>query len=108
MTHGLPLPDYDDLPTEAIGTRARTLDRQGVQALLDYEQDHAARPAVVQLLSNRIDELDDGAQPSGGSPLARAPEAGQPGGGAHAAVKEGPPVNPPSHGTPENPAQPRG
>lgn len=41
MTHDLPLPDYDNLPTEAIGTRARTLDRQGVQTLLDYEQAHA-------------------------------------------------------------------
>jgi hypothetical protein len=107
VTHDLPLPDYDNLPTEAIGTRARTLDRQGVQTLLDYEQDHAGRPAVVQLLTTRLDELDDGAQPSGGLPLAEAPEAGRPGGGGQPSVKEGPPVNPPSHGTPENPAQPR-
>jgi hypothetical protein len=107
MTHELPLPDYDDLPTQAIGTRARTLDRQGVQTLLDYEQAHAARPAVVQLLSTRIDELDDGAQPSGGSPLAPAPEAGKAGDHQQAAVNEGPPVNPPSQGAPENPAQPR-
>lgn len=107
MTDDLPLPDYDDLPTNAIGSRARTLDKQGVQTLLDYEEAHAARPAVVQLLTHRIDELDQGAPPTSGSPLAEAPEAGQPGGGGQAEVKEGPPVNPPSHGTPENPAQPR-
>lgn len=71
MTDDLPLPDYDDLPTNAIGSRARTLEKQGVQTLLDYEEAHAARPAVVQLLTHRIDELDQGAPPTSGSPLAR-------------------------------------
>jgi|GEM_PF-6478028 len=108
MTADLPLPDYDNLATNAIGSRARTLDAKGVTTLLEYEQGHANRPAVVQLLQHRIAELKDGAQPTGGAPSAPAPEAGRRGDvPAQPAIKEGPPVNPPSHGTPENPAQPR-
>jgi hypothetical protein len=108
--HDLPLPDYDNLPVGAIESRARMLDSSGVRALLDYENEHAGRVQVVQILQHRLESLDlrEGA-PSGGDPSARAPEAG--GAPSHTAKAspqtEGPPVNPPSHGDPTNPAQPR-
>jgi len=57
MPPDLPLPDYDSLPTSAIGSGARTLDHRGVTTLLEYEQGHANRPAVVRALQDRLDEL---------------------------------------------------
>src|SRR4051812_24942525 len=50
----LPLPDYDHLPTGSLEGRIRTLDSAGVEALLAYEQAHAHRLPVVQLLSTRL------------------------------------------------------
>jgi hypothetical protein len=109
--HELPLPDYDSLPVGAIESRARTLDASGVRALLDYENEHACRVQVVQILQHRLDALESGdAHPSGGDPGALAPEAGARE-ATHAPQAspqtQGPPVNPPSHGDPANPAQPR-
>jgi hypothetical protein len=106
----LPLPDYDSLPVGAIESRARTLDASGVRALLDYENEHAGRVQVVQILRHRLRSLESGdSQPSGGRPDAHAPEAGaSPTHTPQASPQtEGPPINPPSHGDPTNPAQPR-
>lgn len=105
----LPLPDYDSLPVGAIESRCRTLDAEAVQALLTYETEHADRVQVVQILRHRLDSLENGhSQPSGGDPRAPAPEAGGSAAEApQASPKEGPAINPPSHGDPTNPAQPR-
>ena len=111
MTHHdqLPLPDYDHLPVEGLTSRIRTLDADGLQTVLAYEREHANRLQVVTVMENRLSALRDGAQPSGGDPA--APAADDP---AHAATTSrvseatsGPPVNPPSHGDPSNPVQPR-
>jgi len=111
MTHNeLPLPDYDGLPTGSIESRIRTLDADGVALVLEYERQHANRVQVVQLLDHRLEALRSGAaKPSGGDPAAPAPEAaaGQPGGSRVSKTTTGPPQNPPSHGVPTNPAQPR-
>jgi hypothetical protein len=111
MSHALPLPDYDSLPVGSIESRVRTLDETGVRALLDYEREHANRTQVVQILENRLLSLRRGeAEPSGGSPLAPAPEGeSRPTSGGEQAspASEGPPQNPPSHGVPTNPSQPR-
>jgi len=111
MSHDLPLPDYDGLPVGAIESRVRTLDEAGVGQLLDYEQAHANRVQVVQLLERRLSSLQRGAaEPSGGSPSALAPEtlgAVSEGPEPVAPATEGPPQNPPSQGVPTNPAQPR-
>ena len=107
MTDQLPLPDYDDLPTAGIESRSRTLDEPGVQTLLDYERAHADRPAVVLVLQHRLEQLQGGAEPTGGSPGAPAPEAGHRADTPQASINEGPPQNPPSHGVPENTTQPR-
>jgi hypothetical protein len=111
MSHDVPLPDYDGLPVGAIESRIRTLEEAGVGAVLDYEQAHANRAQVVQVLERRLSSLQQGAaEPSGGSPSALAPET--PATSAErpeqaAPTTEGPPQNPPSHGVPTNPAQPR-
>jgi hypothetical protein len=108
MSHAeLPLPQYDDLTVGEIESRVRTLDPGGVEALITYERAHAARAQVLLVLETRAEQLRDGAQPTGGS--AEVPGAGSDASNApsQAAVVEGPPVNPPSHGAPENPAQPR-
>ncbi len=103
----VPLPQYDDLTVGEIESHVRTLDREGVQAVSDYERAHAARPAVLLVLKNRAAQLREGAEPTGGS--AEVPGAGSDAGHtpAQAPVVEGPPVNPPSQGAAENPAQPR-
>ena len=105
----LPLPDYDHLPVGSLTSRVRTLDLDGVRVLLEYERGHADRIRVVTIMENRLAELREGAQPSGGNPL--EPAADDP---VHAAagskVSEattGPVINPPSQGDPTNPAQPR-
>ncbi|NWF29108.1 hypothetical protein HW130_23100 [Streptomyces sp. PKU-EA00015] len=108
--HGaLPLPDYDHLGLEAVKQRVRTLSQDGVRQLLAYEEAHANRLPVVQALQVRLEELESGAAPSGGSPAGLTPEQapGPSGGTGVSPQTAGPPVNPPSHGTPQNPAQPR-
>jgi hypothetical protein len=77
--------------------------------LLEYERAHGDRLPVVTVLENRLTALREGAQPSGGDPA--APAADDPvhaaGGSKVSEATSGPPVNPPSHGDPTNPAQPR-
>lgn len=106
----LPLPDYDHLPVGSLESRIRTLDADGVASLLAYERAHADRALVVTLLERRHAALRQGtARPSGGDPSADTPEvqhAPQAGSRVSPATQV-PPVNPPSHGDPTNPAQPR-
>jgi hypothetical protein len=105
----LPLPDYDHLPVGSLISRIRTLDAGGLQTLLEYEQGHANRVQVVSAMQNRLTGLREGAQPSGGDPAEVRPEAPPPpaGGSEVSEATAGPPINPPSHGDPTNPAQPR-
>ena len=105
----LPLPDYDHLPLPGLTSRVRTLDAGGVETLLAYERAHGDRLPVVVMLENRLEALRGGAQPSGGSPLAAAPERPpSPSTGSPVSpATSGPTINPPSHGDPTNPSQPR-
>ena len=104
----LPIDDYDGLQVGSLISRIRTLDAAGLQTLLDYETGHANRIQVVSAMRSRLASLKDGAQPSGGDPNAATPEAAPaPDGGTAPAATSAPPVNPPSHGDPTNPAQPR-
>jgi hypothetical protein len=106
----LPLPDYDHLPLGSVESRISPLDAAGVDALLAYERAHGNRLPVVNVLERRLDALRDGrAEPSGGDPLADAPELqhAPQAGSSVSPQTQGPPVNPPSHGDPTNPAQPR-
>lgn len=106
----LPLPDYDHLPVGGLAHRIRTLDAAALESVLAYERAHGDRLPVVQVLETRLAEVRDGAPLSGGDPMALASEA--PGGEQSGALgsasqQEGPATNPPSHGDPTNPAQPR-
>jgi hypothetical protein len=106
----LPLPDYDHLPVGSLESRIRSLDAPGLELLLTYERVHGNRLPVLQVLENRLSAVQAGAEPTGGSPLAATPEVQHaPEPASHASPQtQGPPVNPPSHGDPTNPAQPRG
>jgi hypothetical protein len=109
--HDLPLPDYDQLPLGSIESRVRSLDQAGVEQVLEYERQHADRTQVVMLLEHRLKALRSGdVEPSGGDPSAPAPEVvpGAPGGSSASPQTRGPAQNPPSHGVPTNPSQPRG
>jgi hypothetical protein len=105
----LPLPDYDHLPLAALVHRIRSLDEPALAELLAYEQAHADRLPVVEAMRSRLEALRNGAEPSGGSPAAPAPEAPPAAatGSPVSPATSGPPMNPPSHGDPTNPAQPR-
>jgi hypothetical protein len=70
----LPIPDYDHLPVGSLAHRIRTLDAAGLEQLLDYERAHAHRAAVVTLLTQRLDDVRAGAEPSPGDPAGRQPE----------------------------------
>ena len=105
----LPLPDYDHLPIASLTQRIRSLDAEALSSLLSYERQHGDRVPVVAVLEARLRELDAGAQPTAGSPDSFAPEK-SPGPPAPRSINQttdAPALNPPSHGDPTNPAQPR-
>lgn len=106
----LPLPDYDHLPTGSLEGRIRSLTADQLQTLRTYEAEHANRPLVLRIIDARADQLANGAEPTGGTPDDEHPEIGRtPEPPAQAGPETaGPPINPPSHGVPTNPAQPRG
>ncbi len=69
----LPLPDYDGLPLGTLQHRVRALNRTQLRRLIAYEEEHAARTPVLEVLRARLTELDAGATPSEGS-QERTPE----------------------------------
>jgi hypothetical protein len=105
----LPLPDYDHLPTASLAHRIRALDTAGLTTLLNYERGHGNRVPVISVLEARLNELNAGATPTAGSADSYVPEK-SPGPAAPRSIDqttEAPKINPPSHGDPTNPAQPR-
>lgn len=103
-----PLEDYDQLSVGAIGERIRVLDQAGLEQLLAYEQDHADRPAVIQVIRARSAALDRGAEPAAGPERGFPPaDSGVDAPRREEASTDAPPSNPPSHGDPTNPSQPR-
>lgn len=105
----LPLRDYDHLPASAVGERIRALNADQLIDLLHYEHAHADRPVVVQLMETRLDELEDGATPSGGTQQAGPEYPPPPSGGPKAGPETAaPPSSAPPHGTPDQPARPKG
>jgi hypothetical protein len=106
----LPIPEYDHLPLGSLESRIRTLDESGLEMLLVHESEHGDRAPVMNVLRQRLEALREGAQPSAGDGAAGAmPEAQQTAGRESKAspATQGPAQNPPSHGVPGNPAQPR-
>jgi hypothetical protein len=110
VRHGdLPIPDYDHLPIGDLGHRIRSLTADQLGTLLGYERAHGDRLPVVQVLQTRLDEVRGGAELSGGDPTGIAPSLADTaqGGSPVSPQTQGPQVNPPSHGDPTNPSQPR-
>jgi hypothetical protein len=106
----LPIPDYDHLPTGSLESRIRSLDESGVSQLLVHESRHGNRAPVMNVLRQRLQALQAGAKPSAGSGDPGSMPESSPAASPDSKVSPqtaGPPVNPPSHGDPTNPAQPR-
>jgi hypothetical protein len=105
---GLPLADYDHIPFGSLASRIRSLDIQQLEQLIGYEKIHGERILVLELLEHRRDELRKGAKPTSGSPDGLRPEvAASPNSEGPVGASRGPAINPPSHGDPTNPSQPR-
>ena len=104
----LPLADYDHITVGDLPARINGLPAADVQVLLEYEREHGNRLPIVTVLERRADALADGAEPSG-PVLDDSPTMshGTPGGDSVTPATSGPKINPPSHGTPTNPTQPR-
>ena len=105
----LPIKDFDHLQVGGLTSRIRSLGAEDLQTLIGYERSHANRFQGVTIMENRLSSLKAGAQPSGGDPAAvgaDAPASAE-GGSKVSEATSGPAMNPPSHGDPTNPAQPR-
>jgi hypothetical protein len=96
----LPLPDYDHLPVGSLEGRIRSLDADGLTALLSYERAHGDRLPVTMLLERRLEAVRSGAELSGGSPLAATPEVQQAPPNTAAASVEAPATAPDKEGAP--------
>jgi hypothetical protein len=112
MNHqeSLPIADFDHLPLGSLETHLRSLDRPGLATLIEHENHHGRRAPVLNLLRQRLEALDGGAEPApGAADPGSSPEVQPADTGSEKASPQtqGPPVNPPSQGVPTNPAQPR-
>jgi hypothetical protein len=105
----LPIPDYDHLPIGDLGHRIRSLSADQLATLLAHEQAHGNRLPVTQLIETRLRDVEGGAALSGGDAAGLSPAlADTAQGGSQVSLDtQGPVINPPSHGDPTNPAQPR-
>ncbi|PZF28379.1 hypothetical protein DEJ05_04650 [Curtobacterium sp. MCLR17_045] len=104
----LPIPGFDHVPLGNLTEHLTALDREQLEVLLDHEHAHGARLPVLERIRHRIEALDGGAEPTGSVPE-QLPQTSA-GASAPADVTPataGPTINPPSHGVPTNPAQPR-
>jgi hypothetical protein len=63
----LALQDYDHLPEGSAAHRIRSLTVEELAQVLEYEREHANRLSVVQLLSERIKQVESGASLSSGT-----------------------------------------
>lgn len=102
----LPLPDFDHLPLGSLKHRIRSLEADDVAVLRRYEEAQAHRLPVLQVLDQWLNELAEGAEPSGGDPEGHAPElAGSPEGPTTASPQTQAPAQAPlRHGNPAHPA----
>lgn len=64
----LPLPDFDHIPLGTLPGRIHSLDERALTQLIGWERAHGNRLPVVQVLESRIEQLRNGAEPSGTIP----------------------------------------
>ncbi|NIH87444.1 hypothetical protein [Amycolatopsis granulosa] len=94
----LPLPEYDELPLAALQHRIRSLDAEQLDRLMSYELRHANRLPVLELMRMRKQQLDDGAEPSGGQHTAIPEVTPHPGGSSAKEQTAAEPTTPLRHG----------
>jgi hypothetical protein len=105
----LPLRDYDHLPLPSLAQRIRALTAGEITQLMRYEQDHANRPAAVQVFEARLGELAAGQSPTQGRGQSGPDWPEPPSGGSPVRPETaGAPGSAPPHGVPAQPAQPKG
>lgn len=102
----LPLPGWDELPLGTLEHRIRSLDAAGLRTLRTHEEGHAARPVVLRVLQERLDQLASGAEPSpgGDAPPSDSPSEGRSGSPVTSATAA-PPRHGPPHGSPHQQGQ---
>ena len=103
----LPLPDFDHIPLATLPSRIHGLDAPALEELLAFERSHGNRLPVTTVLEGRLNQLREGAEPSGGVPEDLPEMTSGQGGSPVSPETSGPKVNPPSQGVPTNPSQPR-
>lgn len=105
----LPLPDYDQLSAGTLEHRLHALDSAELEALRRYEQEHANRTPVLELINARLRTLEAGATPSpGGTDLHASAPPSSPGGSPVSPATAAEPIHPPPHGTSDQPGKPKG
>jgi hypothetical protein len=103
----LPHPGYDQLTTETLIHRIRSLTSAQVEELLAHERAHGDRAAVKEILVSWLVQLAAGHTPSPGGAALSVP-GGAPGGGSPVSpATAAPPSSPPPHGVPAQPARPK-
>jgi hypothetical protein len=102
----LPIADYDSLPAGALEHRIRSLGLDQLETLLQYEQRHADRVPVKELLTSRIGQLKSGSTPSPGGQAPAAPGASS-SGSPVSPETAAEPMHPAPHGTQDQPGKPK-
>ncbi|MDQ0604583.1 hypothetical protein QF037_008928 [Streptomyces canus] len=104
----LPIPDYDHLSLGALEQRIGSLTTDELDALRRYESEHANRALVMRLLEARLDRpsADTAASSDGGRGGPMTPDPPR-GGSKVTPQTAAPPLHPPPHGTPDQPAKPK-
>jgi hypothetical protein len=104
-----PIEGYEGLPIATLQHRVRSLDAEQMRRLIAYEEAHADRTGVLEILKNRLHGLEEGAEPSGGSQQFQPERPGPAAGGSPVNTDTvAPQASPPPHGVPAQPAKPKG
>ncbi|MFD0774551.1 hypothetical protein ACFQZ2_11500 [Streptomonospora algeriensis] len=104
-----PIEGYEGLPIGSIQHRVRALTQEQMRELIAYEEQHADRPNVLEILTSRLTELENGAEPTEGDQRFQPETPQAPAGGSRVSTGGQAPVgNPPPHGVPSQPAKPKG
>ncbi|WP_199433046.1 hypothetical protein [Qaidamihabitans albus] len=106
----LPLADYDHLPVGSLRDRIRSLTAGEVRQLLDYERAHGDRAPVTTTLETRLEQLEQGAEPSPGGDQETRPEQSAPTrhGSPVSPASSAEPIHPPPKGVAGQPGKPKG
>jgi hypothetical protein len=100
MGHGddVAVPDYDQLSLGDLRHRIRSLSEDQLRGLIDHERTHGDRVAVLEVLGARLQELQSGAEPSGGDQSRTPKVAGISGDSAVHEATAAEPTSPLRHG----------